>query len=257
MSQKSTFKSKRAISFVLLTVFIILSVLCFAACADTRYSVDYCGLKDFFQGAQDKYAAGEQVTLYFDLIATDTDYVFYVDGEVVSGSYDEEKGYVISFVMPAHDIKVEFTAENSMTAPEPEYAEELLLVDYFEEIYGEGDDGGYYEITLSFSDAIGPDLLFLDEYIRENANTDEIQTRYVVPTEVFDECKDIAESYDMRSWADDETGTSMDGVYLVFQYYDGAEHIRVTTENMPGDCEQAFSDIKILLESYMSEDTLL
>jgi hypothetical protein len=52
--------------------------------------------------------------LYFELIATDTDYSFYLDGERINYKYDDRKGFVITFVMPEHNVKLECESHNSM-----------------------------------------------------------------------------------------------------------------------------------------------
>ena len=56
--------------------------------------MDYCGSKGCYSNAKDSYKAGSKVPLYFELIATDTDYSFTLDGEPVNWSYDEKKGIV-------------------------------------------------------------------------------------------------------------------------------------------------------------------
>jgi hypothetical protein len=56
------------------------------------------------------------VTLYFDLVATDTDYSFLLDGEPIHYTYDDQKGFVIQFTMPDHDVKLEYDSRNSMLA---------------------------------------------------------------------------------------------------------------------------------------------
>ena len=99
---------------ILATVLVFLCLF-IAAGAPKRYSVDYGGAKGLFNKAKDSYREGEKVTMYFDLIATDTDYSFFIDGERINCEYDEDKGYIISFVMPAHDVKVEVETKNSMT----------------------------------------------------------------------------------------------------------------------------------------------
>lgn len=79
-----------------------------------KYKVDYNGQKFSFKNAKDKYRAGEKVTLYYWLIATDTDYSFSVDGAELSLGYDDNKGYVLSFIMPDHDVSVHCFSRNSM-----------------------------------------------------------------------------------------------------------------------------------------------
>ena len=86
-----------------------------------KYPVEWEGP---FVNARPKYRAGELVEGCLDLIATDTDYRFFVDGENYNARYDSEKGYVVSFVMPPHPVKVGYTMKNTMVfepfGPEPE-----------------------------------------------------------------------------------------------------------------------------------------
>ena len=84
-----------------------------------KYQVDYCGVKGLYNNAKDSYRAGTAVTLYFDMIATDTDYSFYLDGEPVQFTYDQKKGFIITFTMPEHDVKLDFNAVESML-PRPD-----------------------------------------------------------------------------------------------------------------------------------------
>ena len=84
-------------------------------CAANKYNVDYCGAKDLYRGAKDSYKAGAKVKLYFELVATDTDYSFELDGESLNFTYDNKKGFIIRFTMPEHDVKLECITRNSMT----------------------------------------------------------------------------------------------------------------------------------------------
>ena len=93
----------------------IVVVIKFMRTGAKKYKADYCGSKDAYKCAKDKYRAGSRVKLYFDLVATDTDYEFFVDGERINTDYEHDKGFIISFIMPAHDVRIEYTAENSMT----------------------------------------------------------------------------------------------------------------------------------------------
>lgn len=79
-----------------------------------KYQVDYCGAEFLYSNAKDSYRAGTTVTLYFELIATDTDYSFFLDGEPVQFTYDQKKGFIITFTMPEHDVKLEYNTVASM-----------------------------------------------------------------------------------------------------------------------------------------------
>ncbi len=69
-----------------------------------------------FHAKKTSYAAGETVTVSFGPIATDTNYDFITDvqGVNISLAYDETEGYILTFTMPAQDVKLSFKANNTM-----------------------------------------------------------------------------------------------------------------------------------------------
>ena len=90
------------------------------------YEVDYLGCKDDFKKAKDSYEEGKKVTLYYDIIATDTDYTFYLDDEVLDVDYSDSKGYIITFIMPDHDVTLRVESRNTMEPPMDELLVKLL-----------------------------------------------------------------------------------------------------------------------------------
>ncbi|MBQ2727248.1 MAG: hypothetical protein IJF78_16215 [Clostridia bacterium] len=84
------------------------------ACAAKTYEVDYCGEQQMYDGAKDSYAPGKEVTLRYTLIASDTSYAFYLDGEELDVEFDSNKGYFIRFTMPDHDVRLECVTKNTM-----------------------------------------------------------------------------------------------------------------------------------------------
>ena len=80
-----------------------------------KYKIDYCGQKGAYKDAKDSYRAGEKVRLVYYMIATDTDYSFYLDGEHFAPGYSDREGYIISFTMPEHDVILKCEHVNSMT----------------------------------------------------------------------------------------------------------------------------------------------
>jgi len=84
------------------------------ACAAKTYEIDYCGEQQMYDGAKDSYAPGKEVTLRYTLIASDTSYAFYLDGEELDVEYDSNKGYFIRFTMPDHDVCLECVTKNTM-----------------------------------------------------------------------------------------------------------------------------------------------
>ena len=88
-------------------------MLMLIGCFGQKYNVDYDGKKDFFNGAKDSYRAGAKVRLSY-MIATDTDYAFYLDGERLPMEYDGESSFIITFTMPSHDVKLTVDERNTM-----------------------------------------------------------------------------------------------------------------------------------------------
>jgi hypothetical protein len=85
-----------------------------------KYRVEYNTGTDSFLGARTRYRAGRRVVMYFkkECIGTDTDYMFKLDGERLNAMYNRGLGYKICFKMPAHDVKLEVYAVNSMNVAE-------------------------------------------------------------------------------------------------------------------------------------------
>lgn len=83
-------------------------------CGKPKYKLHFEGYG--FQSSKTEYAAGEQVTVYYDLIATDTDYRFWLDDESVKLKqvYDDRHGYVFTFTMPDHELTLHVSSRNSM-----------------------------------------------------------------------------------------------------------------------------------------------
>ena len=79
-----------------------------------KFKVDYGGNKSFYDGAKDRYRAGEEVVFYFSFIATDTSYRFLLDGEELNTGWDDGKGIKISFIMPDHDVVFRCESRNLM-----------------------------------------------------------------------------------------------------------------------------------------------
>ena len=80
-----------------------------------------------FETDEVSYSVGDKVNVYYNIIASDTDYSFYTDSEDVEldVTYDEEKGYVITFKMPAHDVSLYVNTVNSIEYNEPNGFDEV------------------------------------------------------------------------------------------------------------------------------------
>ena len=81
---------------------------------EPEYKIIFDDLESFYTNAKPSYKEGEEVEVYFNLIATDTDYSFILDGKKINPDYERGKGFAIRFVMPAHDVKLECLSSNTM-----------------------------------------------------------------------------------------------------------------------------------------------
>ncbi|MBQ6223144.1 MAG: hypothetical protein IJJ44_11080 [Solobacterium sp.] len=139
--------------------------LCLYGCG-TKYTVDYCGQKDTYTGAKESYLAGKNVTLYYSVIGTDTDYSFTLDGEPLNCLYEEGKGYAVRFTMPAHDVRLECRMYNSMlpttiVSPELWYSTVTVYANYSE-------DGAIMREALNGEMMIISSVQHLPVYLLEN-----------------------------------------------------------------------------------------
>ena len=90
-----------------------------------------CGAKKYklicdygFESKKTAYPEGAQVTVYYDLIATDTDYSFHSEPDVgMKYRYDSAHGYVFEFTMPAQDVKLIVESRNTMEYDPDAYEE--------------------------------------------------------------------------------------------------------------------------------------
>ena len=100
------------------TIIVILGVILImemTGCGKPTYKLEFDGYG--FQSKKTEYHEGEKVTVTYDMIATDTDYNFYLDCDDVElkREWDSKNyGYTFSFTMPAHDVKISVSSRNTM-----------------------------------------------------------------------------------------------------------------------------------------------
>ena len=129
---------------ILLLFMTLLSIAGADACKHKTYKIDFSGQEYAYaeskvesqkskaeskdpwlseQGlmpARVEHKVGEEVVLYFPMVATDTDYRFILDGTEIRPEYDSCKGFIIRFTMPEHDVTLRYLQRNSMNEiPEP------------------------------------------------------------------------------------------------------------------------------------------
>ena len=104
----------RLVKSLLLMILGVSVMFTLFGCGKPKHKLHFEGYS--FQSSKTEYAAREQVTVYYDLIATDTDYRFWLDDERVKlkQDYDDRHGYVFTFIMPDHELTLHVSSHNSM-----------------------------------------------------------------------------------------------------------------------------------------------
>ena len=246
----------RAFRKIILVLIGVVTMFSLSGCGAQKYKVNYDGYG--FESKRTSYAAGEKVTVYYGMIATDTDYNFYIDDDVdMKQSYDNDHGYIFTFTMPAHDVTLHEESHNSMMyIPEPEEIEPLpedeiaaeldesaMLFDYYDAVVATVGGDGYDELVLY--DRQGNPGLILAKYSKWGEGG-ETRKLCLVPESVLEDCMDAVSRHDMRNWKD---GFPITGAFYVVKFKDGESTVRITSETMPEDGQAAFDEIAGILGS--------
>ena len=213
------------------------------------YKIDFGGA---FPDERDEYAAGETVRIKVPL-ATDTDYCFAVDGEYVSPEFSSKGTHLIyEFVMPDHDVKVEFSSRNSMVyVPQaPEDTEGTLLFDYYEAPEAIVGEAFYDEMTVNESEG----MIFINVYGGSRTEgTTTSHSAYWAPDGLMDKLMRAVRKRKMDKWNDME-GWGITGAIRVVKFRnDDGSYTRVTSEHMPEDGQSAFDEIYSILCEAVAE----
>ncbi len=212
-----------------------------------------------FESERTLYAPGEEVTVRYDIIATDTDYTFYSNDVDFEQKYDG--GYVFTFIMPDHDVTLNVKSRNSMEYdPEANISgeskslkdcitNENIVFDYYEATVAtvDGDESTEY-VLYGYDDAVMVLALY-----RKKGDSEETMDYCPVPAYVLDNCMELVRKYNMQDW---EEGTGLSGKKYVVKFSDNGKMIRVSSDQMPDNGVEAFDAIGSVLSEEWREDSL-
>lgn len=125
----------------------------------------------------------------------------------------------------------------------------LMLVDFYYSPCATIGDGGHYELVLSSCEK--NEFLRLDRYIKDDEDSPEGKTSFLVPCVAFDECMEIIQKHKLSTWNNIKTAQSTDGAKIVCKFWDGKTHIRVSNENMPENGAEIMTSIRKVMEDYL------
>ena len=202
-----------------------------------------------FENVKKSYAPGDKVEVYFSLIASDTDYSFYLDNERISNyEYSDKKGYIISFVMPDHDVELTFESKNSMEyiPVSPDAPEGTALLTYSKRVTS-AEDSSVYEMSIyATSDP--------DRHLMRVISYDKSTTEYTISSRAYDSMYNYITSINIASWNDLEEYEALDGKVITLSVYDYGEYITVSSNHMPTDGESTLSYIHSNFIDHMTEE---
>ena len=217
-----------------------------------EYKIDFSGEESWYEGAKKTYREGEEVTLYYGLIATDTDYKFLLDGESLNYDYDEDRGFIITFTMPAHDVKLECEMKNSMEYV-PEVIPDVVLFDYYSGTTGPDGYDSSVEYTLS---TYTRENHRLSVFVKASPDEEETRTDYLVPSELSEKCYRAVYEYEMNEWANRDDLEPIDGALVVLKYKIGDDYIRLSSEAAPYGGVAQMDAIGMMLREYAAPEYL-
>ena len=206
-----------------------------------KYKIEYDS-KGLYNGAKDSYKAGQNVTLYFSAIATDTSYGFYLNGVPIDKTYSDMGGYKLTFVMPPYDAKLECVTRNYMgyTPPE-EGVEESLLYEYYSATAATPDGKAEtYSIALYYISETDSEGNTEDrtELRVSKTNIDGTTEENVYDARLYGsyECDLIADEYHMHGWNTMRNTICEDGMLVAVKFKTGTGYIRQQTRFQLRNC---------------------
>ena len=240
-------KSRKTLIYILIGAMLMISL---GGCFGKKYKVIADG---GFTQKKKTYAAGQKVTLYYEFIATDTDYSFYSNDVELKQSYDNDHGYVFTFTMPAHDVLIQVYSKNSMVY-DPEANREETEEDWIAQINNKACEMvfDYYEATVATVGGDGHDEFVL--YRRPNGSmilakysqwgdAEESCRACLVSDSALYDCLKIVDDNKMRKW-NEMDGVGITGAAYVVKFREADRTVRVSSDNMPEDGQRAFGEIE-------------
>ncbi len=237
----------------------VIMVMGLIGCGKQKYQLNFDGYG--FQSKKTAYSQGEKVTVYYDMIATDTDYSFSCDPDVdMQQSYDNAHGYVFEFIMPEHDVTLQVSSRNSMEYdpdanlpetpdnPADEIDPDNMDFDFYEKTTATDGGDGHDEYVLYEREA--GEGMILARYTKEG-DEEEVMRCCLVPQQIWDNCMYIVRNHGCADWKD---GSGLEGAYYVLKFPDGKGNmVRVTSDEMPEDGMEVISTIRGILAEAFSQ----
>ena len=234
---------------IAIVVILLVSTLVFlTSCKAERYKV-IC-TEGLFINVKSSYKAGQSVRVYFPMVATDTDYIFYLDGERISSSgYSDLKGYTIEFIMPDHDVELTYESKNSM-----EYTPASVDLPVGTELFTYTETTHTPEGNTVF--ALKVTTVSDTEHCMTVSKEDGTTEVYTIPQFPYNSVYSYNEIKNLARWNELEEYVSLEGKYIELCFYYDGEYVTVSSDRMPEDGESILKYMASHFTDYMTEKYL-
>lgn len=223
------------------------------------YSITYHDSEEILMDGPIEAAAGSEVRFS----VRNEPGEFYVNVTVDGVDYEpaeetkEDLNYV--FEMPQKDVEVGICRKSrpwlgssrEKDAEASHYGE--LLSAFCLQTFEPSEQRSFLEITLYESDSEHMRM----ETCRNGGTPEEETVAYLVPKQIYDRLLETVRKYDMASWQETGTDTEIGDRFCSFFWTEGGNVIRVTSDHMPADGQEAFDAIENELALYMEEQDII
>ena len=232
----------------------VMVLMIFGGCGKQKYRLYFDGYG--FESKNTSYAQGEEVSVYYGQVATDTDYSFSCDRDVdLKQEFDGKHGYVFTFTMPAHDVTMYVSSRQGMqmaqgTQPGKSQTDLAVEIDDTKMVFSyqeqtEATQSGGRSARYALYERDGREDLILSVSYQEDGL--EGEDLCPVPAVTLQRCMGIVGRYKMEDWKE---GSGPRGKSYSVRFKDAnGELIRISSDDMPQDGISAFDEIESTLSS--------
>ena len=237
--------TSRIIIISITSILLISSLAFFIYYKAERYKVtcnDY-----LFKNVKKSYRPGAKVKICFPYVATDTDYSFYLDDERISDyRYNNIKGYVITFIMPSHDVELTCNSRNSMENLFHIHKAGTILFTYREKVFSADEDNNLYSVTVEATEDESKHKMT----VYNNGN----KSLYSIPIFPYESCYNYINHEQLWKWNKLEEYECLDGKRITLSILLDKEYITISTDMMPEFGENILNYLHTIFADYMIEE---
>lgn len=126
----------------------------------------------------------------------------------------------------------------------------IMMIDFYSASVATVEDKSHYELVLSTSE--NQNIAYLDEYIKNSDDEEEIKKRFSVPDVAIERCMEYIRKNRMAEWINLENPTATEGQKVVCKFWDGQKYIRVSNDEMPENGIEILFGVRNIMQKYLN-----